>query len=165
MASLLAERAALSAAPEGAGAIPWEQVVATVHQQMRSLIGPTRELEDLTQAALEQLVRSAGRFEGRAQLSTFTYRICVHVSLNHWRSWKRWLRRFERPNTDDGAGLEIADERAGAPERLVEAERSRRLYAALDRLSPTKRLVLTLSDLEVTTDPTLRARAIRHRDD
>lgn len=128
--------------------MPWEQVVATVHYQMRSLVGPTRELEDLTQAALEQLVKSEGRFEGRALLSTFTYRICVHVALNHWRSWRRWLRRFERPKPDEGALPDLADERAGAPERLVEAERSRRLYAALDRLSPTRRLVLTLSDLE-----------------
>lgn len=147
MASVLAP-AALSIASEGAPAIPWEQVVATVHQQMRSLLGPTPELEDLTQAALEQLVKSAGRFEGRAQLSTFTYRICAHVALNHWRSWKRWLRRFERPSPEEVAGLDHADDRAGAPERLVEAERSRRLYAALDRLSPTMRLVLTLSDLE-----------------
>ena len=163
MANVLAP-AALSVASAGAPAIPWEQVVATVHQQMRSLLGPTPELEDLTQAALEQLVKSAGRFEGRAQLSTFTYRICAHVALNHWRSWKRWLRRFERPSPDEVAGLDRADDRAAAPERLVEAERSRRLYAALDRLSDLEEVPASrVAEILDCPEPTVRSRLRKAR--
>jgi RNA polymerase sigma-70 factor, ECF subfamily len=128
--------------------VPWEDVVATVHQQMRSLVGPTPDLEDLTQAALEQIVKSLERFEGRAALSTYTYRICAHLALNHFRSWRRWLKRFTWPTAPEHHGAELADDRPGVAERLVEAERSRRLYAALDRLSPTRRLVVTLADLE-----------------
>ncbi len=127
--------------------MPWEQVVETVHLQMRSLVGPTRDLEDLTQAALEQVVKSVDRFEGRAALATYTYRICANVALNHFRWWRRWLRRFER-QPEPRVEAEPADRARSASEQLLEAERSRRLYAALERLEPKRRLVITLSDLE-----------------
>lgn len=149
MAGLLAQRDSLYAARDAAAeGVPWDEVVEAVHVQMRSLVGPTADLEDLTQAALEQVVKSLERFEGRAALSTYTYRICAHVALNHWRWWRRWLRRFERARAGGDDAPEPADGAASASDRLLLAERSRRLYAALDRLEPTRRLVLTLSDLE-----------------
>jgi RNA polymerase sigma-70 factor (ECF subfamily) len=148
VAGLLAERRSIAVLAEAERAIPWEQVVATVHLQMRSLVGPTADLEDLTQAALEQVVKSVDRYEGRAALSTYTYRICANVALNHWRWWRRWLRRFERePDAKSGAP-EPADGARSASERLLEAERARRLYAALERLEAKRRLVITLADLE-----------------
>src|SRR5262249_48987677 len=94
---------------------------------------------------LEQVVRGLPRFEGRSQLSTFTYRICAHVAMNHWRWWKRWLRRFHL-GTD-----ETPEEEASAaepPEAALERERARRLHAALEKLAPRKRLVITLADFE-----------------
>jgi RNA polymerase sigma-70 factor (ECF subfamily) len=124
--------------------IRWEELVATVHRQMRSIAGPTRDLEDLTQNALEQVLRSLDRFEGRGELSTFTYRVCVHVAMNHWRWWRRWLRRFELGGSDD-------EREPAAPctsELAIERERARRLHAALEKIAPAKRVVLTLVDLE-----------------
>jgi RNA polymerase sigma-70 factor (ECF subfamily) len=149
VAGLLAERPSIGALDEAERAVPWERVVETVHLQMRSLVGPTGDVEDLTQAALEQVVKSVDRFEGRAALATFTYRICAHVAMNHWRWWRRWLRRFERDALAKAeAKVEPADAAQSASEQLLEAERARRLYAALDRLEPKRRLVVTLSDLE-----------------
>jgi len=138
----------LAGASREGDVVPWDEVVVTVHRQMRSLVGPTRELEDLTQAALEQVARSIEGFEGRSRLSTFTYRVCTHVALNHWRSWRRWLARFEAwgdRSLDDAA---LVDRQASVPERLVLAERRRRLHVALASLSPVKRATLTLVDLE-----------------
>src|SRR5262245_35943582 len=125
--------------------VAWPEIVRTVHAYMRSIVGPSRDLEDLTQAALEQVVRGLPRFEGRSQLSTFTYRICAHVAMNHWRWWRRWLRRF-RLGTD-GAPEEPTLE-VEPPEAALERERARRLHRALDRLAPHKRLVITLADFE-----------------
>jgi RNA polymerase sigma factor (sigma-70 family) len=141
----------------------WPELVATVHRQMRSVVGPGRDLEDLTQTALEQVLRGLERYEGRAALSTFTYRICAHVAMNHWRWWRRWLKKFE-------LGLDGRPEPSasvGEP-NLVE-ERARRLRRALERLEPTRRLTLTLVDLEGKTavavaeilecpEPTVRSR-------
>jgi RNA polymerase sigma-70 factor (ECF subfamily) len=125
--------------------IAWADLVPIVHRQMRALVGPSRDLEDLTQSALEQVLRGIERFEGRAELTTFTYRVCAHVAMNHWRWWKRWMRRFD-------LGTERAPEQASlgkeASEAAWEKESTTRLHTALDKLSAPKRLVLVLSDLE-----------------
>jgi RNA polymerase sigma-70 factor (ECF subfamily) len=153
--------------------LDWALVVSTVHRQMRSIVGPTRDLEDLTQNALEQVLRGAERFEGRAKLSTFTYRICAHVALNHWRWWRRWLRSFD-------LGI---DERMDAPasgadggDASLVAERRKRLHRALGKLDPVRRLTLTLADLEGLTaaevaeilecpEPTVRSRLRQARNE
>jgi RNA polymerase sigma factor (sigma-70 family) len=121
----------------------WHELVATVHRQMRSIAGPGRDLEDLTQAALEQVVRSRGRFRGDAELATFTYSVCVHVALNHWKWFRRWLRRFTVDEPVDVPGLE-----SDPADMTIELQRARRLHACLDQLSPTRRIVVTLADLE-----------------
>jgi RNA polymerase sigma-70 factor (ECF subfamily) len=124
--------------------LSWDELVAVVHRQMRSLAGPSRDLEDLTQAALEQVVRSAPRFRGDAELKTFTYQVCVHVVMNRWRWWRRWTLRFQLGPT----ATEPPDTGSGPAHLVIERERAERLYACLARLSAAKRIVLTLHDLE-----------------
>jgi RNA polymerase sigma-70 factor (ECF subfamily) len=151
----------------------WNDLVRLVRAQVRSLVGPTRDLEDLTQATLEQVVRSIDRFEGRCELSTFTYRIASRVVMNHWRSLKRYFRRFvlpfddmPEPHTDDAAD----------PMELQERQRAARLHHHLDQLSPEHRLVVVLADLEdlpasriaeivECPEPTVRSRLKRARAD
>jgi RNA polymerase sigma-70 factor (ECF subfamily) len=128
-----------------ADAAVWPELVRTVYRQMRSLVGPgNRDLEDLAQAALERLVAAVPRYEGRAELTTFTYSVCTHVALDHWRGWRRWLARFRF--WDDGVAEPPAPGDAG--EAWVEAERARSLHACLARLAPLQRACVTLSDLE-----------------
>jgi RNA polymerase sigma-70 factor (ECF subfamily) len=129
-----------------AAEVSWDEVVRSVSLQMRTLVGPIAELEDLTQTALEQVLRAIDRFEGRAELSTFTYRVAANVALKHFRSWRRFFRRFEighGPESEDAPSPLVAPDDA-----MIERERTRRLYRALDRLEPVKRLTLTLADLE-----------------
>ncbi len=61
-----------AARDDAAQGVPWDEVVEAVHVQMRSLVGPTADLEDLTQAALEQVVKSLERFWRAAPRSTYT---------------------------------------------------------------------------------------------
>ena len=165
MARLVAVRAVEGVVARGRE-IDWAEIVSTVHRQMRSIVGPTRDLEDLTQMALEQVLRGTERYEGRAKLSTFTFRICAHVALNHWRWWRRWLRSFEL-GIDDR--LDAPGSGAEAGEASLAAERTRRLHHALAKLDPVRRLTLTLADLQGLTaaevaeivecpEPTVRSR-------
>lgn len=128
-------------------AIEWSEVVVLVRRQMRSFVGggSTRDLDDLTQTALERICRNVERFEGRSEFATYTYRACARVAINHWRWHKRWLRSFERA-TD--ATPEPSADGCDAAELVVERERLLRLERALDRLSANKRVVLTLCELE-----------------
>jgi RNA polymerase sigma-70 factor, ECF subfamily len=123
----------------------WAEVVTIVRRQMRSFVGPGRDLEDLTQTALERIYRSADRFEGRSQVATYTYSVCARVALNHWRWYKRWLRRFERAT--DATPEPVAQD-CDASETVLERERLARLYRALEQLAPLKRAVVTLCELE-----------------
>ena len=132
-------------ARDAAADVPWTELVAIVRRQMASIVGPTRDLDDLAQTALERVVRGMSRFESRAELSTYAYRVCVRVALNHWRWWRRWLRRFE-PVTESTP--ERADGRCAADDALAAKERATRLYALLDGLTPMHRAVVTLADLE-----------------
>jgi RNA polymerase sigma-70 factor (ECF subfamily) len=125
--------------------VAWPEMVRTVHRQMRSLVGAGhRDLEDLAQAALERLFVALPRFEGRAELTTFTYRLCAHVAMDHWRGWRRWARRFQFW-TDRAMEEPAAGEPGGA---CLASERARRLYACLEKISPAKRVCVTLSELE-----------------
>jgi RNA polymerase sigma-70 factor (ECF subfamily) len=126
-------------------ALAWPELVSLVRRTMRSIAGPTADLEDLTQIALERMVHSLGReprFVPRAQLSTFAYRVCAGVAMNHWRWWRRWVRRFALGT--EGVREPSVDPRLGDALR----ERARRLHVLLDRMAPARRLVITLSDLE-----------------
>jgi len=152
---------------------PWPELVAMVRAQVRSLVGPTRDLEDLTQMTLEQVVRSLERFEGRSELSTFTYRIASHVVMNHWRSLRRYFRRFVL-GIDDVPEPEHPGE--GDTSKLIERQRAARLHHHLDRLSAEHRIVVVMSDLEEMPasriaeilecpEPTVRSRLKRARAD
>jgi len=122
-----------------------EEVFELVYRQMRTLAG-RRDVDELAQAAAEQAIRGLPRFEGRSQLSTWTYRICYLTVRKHDRWYRRWLRRFTL--TADGTLPEATtDERTGA-ERLVARERLARLRGALDRLSTHRRTVVILRDIE-----------------
>lgn len=149
----------------------WPELVVLVRAQVRSLVGATRDLEDLTQATLEQVVRALPRFEGRSELSTFTYAIASRVVMNHWRSIGRYLRRFvlgiedvPEPQADSATDSESAADR----------ERVARLHHHLEGLPADQRIVVVLFDLEELPapriaeiidcpEPTVRSRLKRGR--
>jgi RNA polymerase sigma factor (sigma-70 family) len=126
----------------------WDSVISAgelmllVYKQMRSLIGPHPELEDLAQTALEQVLKS--KFQGRSKLSTFTYAICYNVWLKHLRWHYRFLARFTVSAWNEET--HIADE--DDPESLLAAQRRlQRLYSALESVSPRRRAVVTMHDV------------------
>jgi|HubBroStandDraft_4_1064222.scaffolds.fasta_scaffold330642_1 RNA polymerase sigma-70 factor (ECF subfamily) len=135
--------------PAAAAPVPTatpEQVFALVYQQVRRLAGH-RDVDELVQIAAEQAIRSLPRFAGRCALSTWTFRICYLTIRKHDRWYRRWLRRFTL--TEDGQLPEATLEgRTSTDERMVGDERAGRLRAALDQLSPKRRTVVVLHDLE-----------------
>jgi len=151
MARVVTEIASRHASLAAAAEVDWAELVGSVHRQMRSLVGPIPELEDLTQNALEQVLRALDRFEGRAQLSTFTYRVCANVALHHFRWWRRFLRRFDPVHAD--VADTVPTGRDDASEEMIANERMRRLHRALERLDASKRVTLVLADLEELPGP------------
>lgn len=124
-----------------------EQLFDLVYRQMRALVGGReREFDDLVQDAMEQALRSLPAFERRSKLSTWTYQICYRAVLKRRRWYGRWLKRFTL--THEGH-LPETPSATPAPGQAVEsAERSERLWRALNQLSDKKRVVVVLHDME-----------------
>jgi len=112
-----------------------------VHRQMFMLAGPSSELDDLVQNALEQLLTA--RFEGRSSFKTFCHAVCYRVWFKHLRARYRFFARFASLESPP----DVADEQVNADASLEERERLTRLYTALDRITPKRRAVLTMFDL------------------
>src|SRR3954471_15583409 len=113
------------------------------------VLGDRDDLEDLVQEVFVIAFRGLERFRGDARLSTWLYRICVNVALGRIRTRRR------RPNAIGMADLDSADidpsltDRPETPERSLQRRQDQeRVYRALDSLSPKKRIVLYLHEIE-----------------
>jgi RNA polymerase sigma-70 factor (ECF subfamily) len=129
-----------------AGRVTKEEVFDLVYRQIRKLAGRRHDVDELTQAAAEQVLRSLPTFEGRARLSTWTFRICYLTIRKHDRWYRRWLRRFAF--TEDGELPESISEGEASDARFSRKEDLARLQAALDQLSPKRRAVVVMHDIE-----------------
>jgi RNA polymerase sigma-70 factor, ECF subfamily len=124
-----------------------DDVFRLVYRQMHALAGRSQDLNDLAQTAAEQVFRSLSSFEGRSAPSTWTYRICYHTLLKRRRFYQRWLRRFAYAE-DVGSERVLVETAPDGGQLFERRERIRRLRAALDRVSPKRRAVVILHDLE-----------------
>ena len=121
------------------------EIFALVYRQMRSIAAArSRDLDDLVQIATERALRGLPSFEGRSELSTWTYRICYLTLVTHERTLARFFKRFVFrdvvPERRDPSELPF--------ESLERRERVQRLREALAQVSPKRRVVVVLHDLE-----------------
>jgi RNA polymerase sigma-70 factor (ECF subfamily) len=108
------------------------------------MLGDRGEAEDAVQETFLRAFRAIDRFDGRAELSTWLYRICINVSLNT-------LRRRKRVDASDIHDPRIpepaADATQGAndPRSAVQTiQLYGRLSKALDELSPSLRATVVM---------------------
>ncbi len=108
------------------------------------VLGDRAELDDLVQEVFVIAFRGMERFRGDAKLSTWLYRICVNVALGRLRAKSR-----RAPAVPYGELDEAGDEGENAPDRQLERrEELARAHRALERLSPKKRIVFVLHEVQ-----------------
>ncbi len=101
------------------------------------LLGRRGDMEDLVQTVFLEMCRALPGFRGDSALSTFIGGITVRVARRAMRptAWER----FRAPEPDDPpAGHDRPDQNAIAQEQL------RRVRAALENISPNKRIAFSL---------------------
>src|SRR5688500_9695182 len=109
------------------------------------VLGDRGEIDDLVQEVFVIAFRGLDRFRGDAKLSTWLYRICVNVALGRLRTRSRKPPHAPMANPPENAPHDSPD----SPERLLERRDDvNRVYRALDRLSPKKRIVLVMHEIE-----------------
>jgi RNA polymerase sigma-70 factor (ECF subfamily) len=143
--SMQAERELIAGCQRGDQAC-WQRLIQ-IHREdawriLARLLGPDSELEDLVQKVFIKVHRSLGRFEGRSRFTTWLYRICVHVAMDHLRHKRR---SREVPDPDTVAAQ--ADPGADPSDALVQRQAAERLNRALAHIKEAKRNVLVLHDL------------------
>jgi RNA polymerase sigma-70 factor (ECF subfamily) len=113
-----------------------------VARNIQRVLGPGRgDLEDVLQDVFIEAFRSLTRFRGDAKLSTWLYRVCVNVALQRLRKVRR-LAEVDDERLADGVSEQT-------PERGLDAQRRVKvIYRILDQLSPKKRIVFILHEIE-----------------
>jgi RNA polymerase sigma-70 factor (ECF subfamily) len=114
-----------------------------VHAVCRRIAGTNRDADDAAQEAMISIVRGLPRFDGRAQFSTWAYRIATNAALDELRRRKRRPALHAVP--DEGDVPEPVDPLA---ERRVAAVADRlSIDAALDELPEEFRAAVVLRDV------------------
>lgn len=114
-----------------------------VHAVCRRITGNDADALDATQEALIAIVRGLPRFDGRARLSTWIYRIATNASLDELRRRKR--RPLVGLPEHDGTTIDPADASTPDPGDAV-GDRDE-VDAALAQLAPDFRAAVVLRDL------------------
>jgi len=102
---------------------------------------PEAELEDVSQEVFLVIVRSLGRFEGRATLQTWIYGVCRNVALHARRSHAR--NRESASDTLPEVGSAETQSQDLARLRMLDA-----LRAALAALAEPTRMTFVLFEIE-----------------
>ena len=109
------------------------------------VLGDRNDLDDLVQEVFVIAFRGLPKFRQEARLSTWLYRICVNVGLGRIRS------RVRRPPPILKADPVERDVRVSpdCPETLLAREETKaKVYRLLDMISPKKRIVLYLHEIQ-----------------
>jgi RNA polymerase sigma-70 factor (ECF subfamily) len=114
-----------------------------IHAVCRRIAGSTRDADDAAQEAMISIVRGLPRFDGRAQFSTWAYRVATNAALDELR------RRKRRPALhvvgDDQAQPDPVDPLA--ERRLSGVADRMSIDAALDELPEEFRAAVVLRDV------------------
>lgn len=116
------------------------KVAATVYR----IIGKSAEAEDVVQEVFTEMAGAIRTYRKDSLFSTFLYRIAVNTAYQYIR------RHFDRGETaeDPEFFLQIGDSSAGSESAMIKRERAEKLNRAMKRISPEKRFVLTLYEVE-----------------
>ena len=160
MAEILDELAAIRLARAGEQG-GFERIIELYQDRIFNLayrsLGDTGAAEDLTQEVFLAAFEALARFDDRAKISTWLYRIAMNAIISHVRhtsAQKRGGTRRARSLDDENALEPSANRRvSGEREQLVDAdmlrgEADREVQQALAELEPEQREVAILRDIE-----------------
>ena len=134
-----------------------ERYASRVFRVARGIVRTDADAEEVVQDVFLTLARKIESFEGRAQLSTWIYRVTTNAALLKHRgkrvhvevSLEEHLPTFKEDGHRDGPRDYLLADWSHTPEaELLEGEARAVLARAIDRLPETYRAVLILRDVE-----------------
>lgn len=123
----------------------FRELYAMHHRQVArqlAFLVPRSDLEDVLQDVFIEVYKSVSRFEGKSAFTTWLYRLTVHVAMKS-------RRKHTRSRLDIVEDVpESVDEGPTPADVSLSSERQARVEALLEKLSPKKRAVLVMHDLQ-----------------
>jgi len=116
------------------------KVAATVYR----IVGKSAEAEDVVQEVFTEMARAIKTYRKDSLFSTFLYRIAVNTAYQYIR------KHLDRGETTEEPEffLQIGDKSAGSESLLIRQDRAKMLNSAMKKISPDKRFVLTLYEVD-----------------
>jgi RNA polymerase sigma-70 factor (ECF subfamily) len=115
---------------------------ARVHASLYRILGSNRDMEDLLQEVFVQVFSSLRSWRAEASLATWIDRIAVRVA------WRSIGKRRARPPEDELVEEDAPSADVGGARVAHAREGVRRLYAALETLSPPARVAFALHEID-----------------
>lgn len=116
------------------------KVAATVTR----IMGKNSDSEDVVQEVFIEMAKALKNYRSESLFSTFLYRIAVNTT---YRYIQRSINKEETVETPEFF-LQFSDSGNGTESALLKRDRAKTLNSAMGRLTPEKRLVLTLYEVE-----------------
>ena len=107
------------------------------------ILGNPQDAEDLAQEAFVRVWRNIKQFRAEARFRTWLYRIVTNLCYDRLPRLRRELSLLE---PDDE--LEIPEERYRPEDELLTVELQTQVHAAIDKLPPAYKLLITLRHLQ-----------------
>ncbi|MBW8003699.1 MAG: sigma-70 family RNA polymerase sigma factor [Planctomycetes bacterium] len=121
-----------------------------IHRYLKRMVG-AEEAEDLTQEVFAKVSQALPSFEGKAQLSTWIYRIATNKAIDRLRSASFRKSKESVPADDVVAEFQVAlkdEKNPTADKKLIEDEMNQCIRNYIANLPGSYRAVVTLSELE-----------------
>jgi RNA polymerase sigma-70 factor, ECF subfamily len=123
-----------------------------VFNMIAHIVGNDEDAADVLQDVFVKVFKGVRQFHGDSSLKTWIYRIAVHESLNHRRSWLRRRLREVFSLDDDSAGTAPVGERrvgSNTPYQVLEqSERQELVKRAVASLAEPYKTVVVLREIE-----------------
>lgn len=127
----------------------YSQYKGEVAKIVAHLLGPEAEAEDIIQEIFVQLYKSLPNFKYQSRFSTWLYRISVNTVLQYLRKRYKSGNLVSIEADDNLRKMLLNSESSSSPEKeVLDREYIKIVYELLDTLSPKKRIVFILSEIE-----------------
>src|SRR5262245_28799910 len=118
------------------------------------MTGNQQDTEEIVQETLLRAYKNLGRFELRANFSTWLYRIAVNRTLDFLNARKTQMRTkdtyqiADNPDSKEGNQVQLPATGPGPDRLLLSAEMKRKIAGALGLLTPAERVAFTMRHME-----------------
>ncbi|MBP5405957.1 RNA polymerase sigma factor [bacterium] len=144
----LSDDALIDLAVKGRNQQAWTALITRYYGKVATtvcrIMGKNSDSEDVVQEVFINMAKAAKDFKHESLFSTFLYKIAVNTTYSYI---QRSINRKETTEKPEFF-LRIGDGRNGTESAVLKQERARMLNLAMEKLTPEKRFVLTLYEVE-----------------